>query len=73
MGKVATGLSMTLDGFIKHVFPDSAVRPMVDNEILQIVVFSIFFGVACAAMGARAHLVLETVEAWWWGRTGGCT
>ena len=47
---------MTLDGFIKHVFPDSAVRPMVDNEILQIVVFSIFFGIACAAMGARAKL-----------------
>ena len=67
--KVATGVSsgidahaMTLDGFIKHVFPDSAVRPMVDNEILQIVVFSIFFGVACASMGARAKLVLDAVE-----------
>ena len=54
--------AMTLDGFIKHVFPDSAIRPMVDNEILQIVVFSIFFGVACAAMGARATLVLEAIE-----------
>jgi Na+/H+-dicarboxylate symporter len=67
--KVANGVTsgvdahaMTLDGFIKHVFPDSAVRPMVDNEILQIVVFSIFFGVACAAMGARAKLVLDTIE-----------
>ncbi len=67
--KVAAGVrsgidahAMTLDGFIKHVFPDSAVRPMVDNEILQIVVFSIFFGVACASMGSRAKLVLETVE-----------
>jgi Na+/H+-dicarboxylate symporter len=54
--------AMTLDGFIKHVFPDSAIRPMVDNEILQIVVFSIFFGVACAAMGERAKLVLESIE-----------
>jgi Na+/H+-dicarboxylate symporter len=54
--------AMTLDGFIKHVFPDSAVRPMVDNEILQIVIFSMFFGVACAAMGARAKLVLEAIE-----------
>src|SRR6204780_3968998 len=52
--------AMTLDGFIKHVFPDSAVRPLVDNEILQIVVFSIFFCVACAQMGARARIVLET-------------
>jgi Na+/H+-dicarboxylate symporter len=54
--------ALTLDGFVKHVFPDSAIRPMVDNEILQIVVFSIFFGVACAAMGERARLVLEGIE-----------
>ena len=54
--------AMTLDGFVKHVFPDSAIRPMVDNEILQIVVFSIFFGVACAAMGSKAHVVLEGIE-----------
>jgi Na+/H+-dicarboxylate symporter len=67
--KVVSGVSsgidahaMTLDGFVKHVFPDSAIRPMVDNEILQIVVFSIFFGVACAAMGERAKLVLEGIE-----------
>jgi len=54
--------AMTLDGFVKHVFPDSAIRPMVDNEILQIVVFSIFFGVACTAMGERAKLVLDGIE-----------
>jgi Na+/H+-dicarboxylate symporter len=67
--KVATGVSsgidahaMTLDGFIKHVIPDSAVRPMVDNEILQIVVFSIFFGVACGALGARSKIVLDGIE-----------
>ena len=67
--KVASGVTsgidahaMTLDGFVKHVVPDSAIRPMVENEILQIVVFSIFFGVACAAMGDRAKLVLEGIE-----------
>ena len=67
--KVVSGVSsgidahaMTLDGFIKHVFPDLAVRPLVENEILQIVLFSIFFGVACASMGARARLVLEAIE-----------
>ena len=54
--------AMTLDGFVKHVFPDSAIRPMVDNEILQIVVFSIFFGIACTAMGERAKLVLDGIE-----------
>jgi Na+/H+-dicarboxylate symporter len=67
--KVPTGVSsgidahaLTLDGFVRHVFPDSAVRPLVDNEILQIVVFSIFFGVACTAMGERAALVLNGIE-----------
>jgi Na+/H+-dicarboxylate symporter len=67
--KVVSGVSsgidahaMTLDGFVKHVFPDSAVRPLVDNEILQIVVFSIFFGVACTAMGERAKLLLDGIE-----------
>src|SRR3954453_20914804 len=67
--KVATAVNsgidahaMTLEGFVKHVFPDSAVRPMVDNEILQIVVFSIFFGVACAAIGARSKIVLDSIE-----------
>ncbi len=54
--------AMSVDGFVKHVFPDSAIRPMVDNEILQIVVFSIFFGVACASLGARSRLVLEAIE-----------
>src|SRR5690348_3412831 len=55
--------AMTLDGFIKHVFPDSAVRPLVENEVLQIVVFSIFFGVACTAIGERAKLLLDGIEA----------
>ena len=62
---VASGIdshAMSLDGFVKHVFPDSAVRPLVDNEILQIVVFAIFFGVACAAMGEKAKLVLMATE-----------
>jgi len=67
--KIAAGMksgidahAMSLDGFVKHVFPDSAVRPMVENEILQIVVFSVFFGIACAALGERAKVVLEGIE-----------
>ncbi len=62
---VASGIdahAMSVDGFVKHVFPDSAIRPMVDNEILQIVVFSLFFGVACAAMPARAKPLLKGIE-----------
>ena len=62
---VASGIdahAMSVDGFVKHVFPDSAIRPMVDNEILQIVVFSVFFGVACAALPARAKPLLKGIE-----------
>jgi Na+/H+-dicarboxylate symporter len=65
MSGVKSGIdahALSLEGFVKHVFPDSAMRPMVDNEILQIVVFSIFFGVACAAMGEKSKLVLEAIE-----------
>ena len=65
MSGVKSGIdahALSLEGFVKHVFPDSAIRPMVDNEILQIVVFSIFFGVACAAMGEKSKLVLEAIE-----------
>jgi len=67
--KIASGLAsgvnanaMTLDGFITHIVPDSAFRAMVDNEILQIVVFSIFFGIACASMPEKARPVMVWVE-----------
>jgi Na+/H+-dicarboxylate symporter len=54
---------MTVENFVFHIFPKSAVEAMAANEILQIVVFSAFFGVACATMGQRAKLLLEGVEA----------
>src|SRR5437764_559781 len=59
---VAMILGIAAGGLIHSQFADFAVRPMVDNEILQIVIFSIFFGVACASIGSRARLVLEAVE-----------
>ncbi|MBF0876652.1 dicarboxylate/amino acid:cation symporter [Gluconobacter cerevisiae] len=54
--------SLTLNGFIQHMVPDSIFRAMADNEILQIVVFSIFFGIACASLPAKAKVVLEWTE-----------
>ncbi|XVN15994.1 dicarboxylate/amino acid:cation symporter [Pseudomonas corrugata] len=36
--------SFNISGFITHVFPKSIAEAMANNEILQIVVFSIFFG-----------------------------
>jgi Na+/H+-dicarboxylate symporter len=41
---------LSLKEFIVHVFPRSIFEAMATNEILQILVFSIFFGVALAAL-----------------------
>ncbi|MGM3449030.1 dicarboxylate/amino acid:cation symporter [Ralstonia holmesii] len=40
----------TLKAFITHVFPRSIVEAMATNEILQILVFSLFFGAALSTM-----------------------
>ena len=47
--------SLSLKDFVTHLVPRSIFEAMANNEILQIVVFSMFFGVACAALGERAH------------------
>ncbi len=39
----------SLAKFVEYVFPKSVVEAMATNEILQIVIFSIFFGVAMSA------------------------
>lgn len=49
--------------FIEHVFPKSVFDAMATNEILQIVVFSIFFGVATAALGDYGKIVVRGLEA----------
>ena len=53
----------SLNRFIEHVFPKSVFEAMATNEILQIVVFSIFFGVATAALGDYGKIVVKGLEA----------
>ena len=52
----------TIQEFITHVFPKSIFEAMANNEILQIVVFSIFIGVAVASLDDKAPQVLVLVE-----------
>jgi len=52
----------SLQKFVEHVVPSSAFEAMATNEILQIVVFSIFFGVAAAAMGDKAAPVIKALD-----------
>ena len=55
-GDVQTGLAvsgMNLKAFISHTIPTSIAGAMSNNEILQIVVFSLFFGIAGASLGEK--------------------
>jgi Na+/H+-dicarboxylate symporter len=64
-GKAASAVDMTkftLRAFITHIVPASIIQAMADNEILQIVVFSVFVGSAVAAIDDRAPAVLALVE-----------
>ena len=45
-----------------HLFPASVVDAMARNDILQVVVFSTFFGIALAATGAKGRPVIEVLE-----------
>jgi Na+/H+-dicarboxylate symporter len=52
----------TLKDFVGHVVPKSFVEAMANNEILQIVVFSMFFGVALASLGEKARTLVNAIE-----------
>ncbi|MCM5529146.1 dicarboxylate/amino acid:cation symporter [Parasegetibacter sp. NRK P23] len=55
--------ALTLKEFLYHVFPTSVIDAMAKNEILQIVVFALFFGVATAAIGDMGKIVIKAFDA----------
>lgn len=69
--KSSKGFSM--EDFVKHIIPKSIFEAFATNEVLQIVVFSIMFGIALANMGEQytqpvikffdvvAHAILKMV------------
>jgi len=48
--------------FVEHIIPKSIVEAMANNEILQIVIFSIFFGLAAASIGVTAKPVISALD-----------
>jgi Na+/H+-dicarboxylate symporter len=54
--------SFSAQNFIEHIFPKSIFEAMAGNEILQIVVFSIFFGLAAASIGDNAKPVVNALD-----------
>jgi Na+/H+-dicarboxylate symporter len=53
----------SLQQFVEHVFPKSLIEAMAHNEILQLVVFSIFFGVATTALGEKGKVIVKALDA----------
>lgn len=63
---VNSGVAATafdLKSFLHHVIPQNLVEAMGHNEILQIVVFSLFFGIAAAAVGNQAKPMVDVLDA----------
>src|SRR5512140_963991 len=53
--------ALTLKEFVTHLVPKSPVEAMANNEILQIVVFSVFFGVGLGAVGDKGRVLLQAI------------
>ena len=54
--------SLSFKEFVTHLVPRSVIEAMANNEILQIVIFSIFFGAGAASFGEKAGVVISWVE-----------
>jgi Na+/H+-dicarboxylate symporter len=62
---VETGIhatKQTARNFIDHVIPESVIRSMAANDILPIVVFALFFGIATAAVGEHGKPMIRLFE-----------
>lgn len=47
---------------LEHTFPSSVIQSMAEGEVLQLVVFTFLFGMACSAIGKKAQSVVEFCE-----------
>src|SRR5713101_9902272 len=54
--------SLSMKEFVTHLVPRSIVEAMANNEILQIVVFAIFMGVAATAIGERGRQLVAVAD-----------
>lgn len=54
--------SFSVQHFIEHLFPKSLFEALATNEILQIVVFSIFFGVALTQYGEKGESIVKMLD-----------
>lgn len=55
--------NFNLNNFFTHIVPSSMIDAMATNEILQIVIFSVFVGVAINAVGEAATPLVKAIDA----------
>jgi Na+/H+-dicarboxylate symporter len=55
--------AFNLKDFVTHLVPQSIFDAMSNNDILPIVIFSLFFGVALTAVGEKGKPIVRGVEA----------
>jgi proton glutamate symport protein len=58
-----TAQAQTWDQILLHTVPESVIRAMAEGDVLQIVVFSIFFAVALGMIGEKGRPVVTWCEA----------
>ena len=61
-GALPDQTSFTAEHFINDIFPTSGIKAMAENKILQIVIFSLFIGVAITAVGEKAKPLVKAVD-----------
>ena len=49
--------------FIQHIFPESVVDAMAHNQILPIIIFVLFFGVAVSSLHERGKIIVDFFDA----------
>jgi Na+/H+-dicarboxylate symporter len=55
--------SLSFKGFFTHIIPQSVFEALSRNDILPIVVFALFFGIATASIGEQGKIVVKALDA----------
>jgi Na+/H+-dicarboxylate symporter len=62
LGLIASAAPLQFKDMLEHIIPSSIVQAMANNEVLQIVVFSVLFGAAASSLGARVKPLIDTID-----------
>ena len=62
IGEIPKTIPQNWSQILEHTFPSSVIQAMAEGEVLQLVVFTFLFGMACSAIGKKAQSVVEFCE-----------